>query len=116
MSLLQTLNKDVRSSVERLLYVLNPVRAIGLRTQDARDDQHFVTVSRDIWIASARSIVQQIRTRESRKGKMDENAKIDFAVKQAAASGLKDPFITREVAQMVIKLYHLGDDLPDDQL
>jgi hypothetical protein len=116
MTLLQTLNKDVRSSVERLLYVLNPIRAIGLRTQDPREDQRFLTVSRDIWVASARSIVQQIRTREARKGKMGEEARIGFAVTQAEASGLKDPFVTRGVAEMVIKLYHLGDDLPDSEL
>lgn len=116
MSLLDTLNKDVRSSVERLLYVLNPVRAIGLRTQYARDDQRFVTVSRDIWIASARSIVGQIRAREVRKGKMDQQAMIRYSIKQAEASGLKDPFVTHGVAEMVVKLYHLGDDLPDTQL
>jgi len=116
MTLLQALNKDVRSSVERLLYVLNPIRAIGLKTQGPRDDQRFVTVSRDIWIASARSIVQQIRAREARKGVMPQDIKVQFAMKQAEASGLKDPMITRGVAEMVIKLYHLGDELPDDQL
>lgn len=116
MTLLQTLNKDVRSSIERVLYILDPVKHIRLKVSDARDDQHFLNVSRELWKLTARSIVLQVRDREKRKGKMTPERMQQFAIEKAEASGLVDPLVSSTVAEMTMKLYILGDAVPDNQL
>jgi hypothetical protein len=40
----------------------------------------------------------------------------EFAIKRSLDSGWKDKGILNAVAAMVTKLYHFGDNLPDDEL
>lgn len=79
-------------------------------------DQRFKTVSREIKILTARNIVKQIRELETQRERFTQPELEEFATKRALDSGWKDKRILIDVAAMVTKLYHFGDNLPDDQL
>ena len=80
------------------------------------NEQRFKTVSREIKILTARNIVKQIRELEMQREKFTQPELEEFAIKRSLDSGWKDKGILNAVAAMVTKLYHFGDNVPDDEL
>ena len=80
------------------------------------NEQRFKTVSREIKILTARNIVKQIRELEMQREKFTQPELEEFAMKRSVDSGWKDKRILIDVAAMVTKLYHFGDNVPDDEL
>jgi|SRR5581483_12234319 len=102
--------------IERLLYKLNPERAIDLKRQEALKTQKFHSLSRETRIMAARDIAEQVHQLEMRNGKMNEQAVFQFSVEKANHTVTRDERACQEVAKLVMKLYHLGMQLPDEQL
>ena len=107
MSILSKLN----TSVER---VKNKLSSEG--SQAPAGKQHFHVVSREIKVLTARNIAAQIQEREQAEGKMTREAIREFTMQRSAESGWKDERTHEDIVAMVIKLYHLGASVPDNEL
>ena len=101
---------------QRLRYKLNPEKAIDLKRQDALKHQNFFKISRETRILAARVITEQVYAKEAEGQKLSENEIEKFALDLANRTVCHEERVCHEVANMVMKLYHLGLQIPDHQL
>ena len=102
--------------IKRLLYKLNPEKAIDLKRNDPLKHQKFYNISRETRIMAAREIVEQIYKKESMEGKLTEQDVETYALGQASHSVSHNEYVCQDVTKIVMKLYHLGLQTPDHQL
>ena len=101
---------------QRLRYKLNPEKAIDLKRQDQIKHQNFYNISRESRILAARVITEQVYAKESEGEKLTEQQIEAFALDIANRTVCHEQRVCHEVAHMVMKLYHLGLQIPDHQL
>jgi hypothetical protein len=101
---------------QRLRYKINPEKAIDLKRQEEIKHQNFYNISRESRILAAREITEQVYAKEAEGSKLSEKDIELYAMQKANQSVSHNERACHEVANMVLKLYHLGLQIPDHQL